>query len=177
MMEEENWILGQQDWPSLQVFMGIWERADRKPERVLNIIEEEDRGTELAWVVTAMKNLQNSDNFPGSAQNDFPASTPENQSRMDDHTIPQGWEFTSRPLGGQASRGPSSTGDIHQSLLSARSEGNMGESSSSPSRRRPGSSSASSVPPQSHNSTVSVKLMEAVAASSATGFCLCNPSE
>ena len=70
IMEEQP--LGQvQGFPGLKVFIDLWQRADRRPDEVLRIIEEEDRGTELAWVVAAMTKLQ--DNSP-SIQQDYESS-------------------------------------------------------------------------------------------------------
>ncbi|KAA6411653.1 MAG: RING finger membrane [Lasallia pustulata] len=69
-MEEQP--LGQvQGFPGRKVFMELWQRADRRPDEVLRIIEEEDRGPELAWVVAAMTKLQ--DNSP-SMQQDYESS-------------------------------------------------------------------------------------------------------
>ena len=57
-MEEQESRTPGQDWPGLKVFMELWQRADSRPDEVLRIIEEEDRGAELGWVVAAMTRLQ-----------------------------------------------------------------------------------------------------------------------
>lgn len=46
------------DWPGVRVFMDLWQRADRRPMEVLRIIEEENRGAELSWLVSIMTKVQ-----------------------------------------------------------------------------------------------------------------------
>lgn len=46
------------EWLRLKVFMDLWQRADSRPDQVLRIIEEENRGAELAWIVAAMTKFQ-----------------------------------------------------------------------------------------------------------------------
>ena len=55
---EEQSGPSKRDWPGLDVFMDLWRRADSNPVEVLRIIQEEDRGEELGWVVSAMKRLE-----------------------------------------------------------------------------------------------------------------------
>lgn len=46
------------EWPGLEIFKDLWNRADRDPAEVLRIIREEDRVDELAWIVAKMEKLQ-----------------------------------------------------------------------------------------------------------------------
>lgn len=55
---EEQSGASKRDWPGHDVFMDLWRRADSNPGQVLRIIQEEDRGEELSWVVSAMKRLE-----------------------------------------------------------------------------------------------------------------------
>ncbi|KAL8803809.1 MAG: hypothetical protein Q9182_002941 [Xanthomendoza sp. 2 TL-2023] len=56
---EDQYRVEGPDWPGLQTFVDLWTRAETEPSRVLRIIEEEGRSEELAWVVAAMKRLEN----------------------------------------------------------------------------------------------------------------------
>ncbi|MCJ1290530.1 hypothetical protein MMC34_002069 [Xylographa carneopallida] len=56
-MEEHTRASGQ-DWPGINVFMDLWNRADSKPSEVLRIIREEGREEELGWIVLAMSRLE-----------------------------------------------------------------------------------------------------------------------
>lgn len=47
-----------QVWPGTDIFRDLWSRAQGDPEQVLRIIREENRQTELDWIVTAMTNLR-----------------------------------------------------------------------------------------------------------------------
>lgn len=58
-LEEQSRASGQSDWPGLKVFLELWNRAESKPSEVLKIIEEEGRNEELAWIVAAMRKLEN----------------------------------------------------------------------------------------------------------------------
>lgn len=58
---EEEKVSDKQQWPGLDVFMNIWHRAEGNPENVLKIIEQENRTSDLGWIVEAMKRLQESD--------------------------------------------------------------------------------------------------------------------
>lgn len=58
-LEEQSRASGQRDWPGLNVFIDLWNRAESKPSEVLRIIEEEGRGDELAWIVATMNRLEN----------------------------------------------------------------------------------------------------------------------
>ncbi|KAI4132804.1 MAG: hypothetical protein LQ338_000508 [Usnochroma carphineum] len=57
-IEEQSRATGQ-DWPGLKIFMDLWTRAENQPGEVLRIIEEEGRSEELAWVMAAMRRLEN----------------------------------------------------------------------------------------------------------------------
>lgn len=46
------------EWPGLETFKDLWNRADSDPAEVLRIIQAEDRQGELGWVVTQMERLQ-----------------------------------------------------------------------------------------------------------------------
>ncbi len=46
------------EWPGLETFKDLWNRADSDPAEVLRIIREEDRQDELGWVVAQMDRLQ-----------------------------------------------------------------------------------------------------------------------
>ncbi|MCJ1283514.1 hypothetical protein MMC26_002844 [Xylographa opegraphella] len=59
-MEEHTRASGQ-DWPGINVFMDIWNRAESKPSGVLRIIRDEGREEELGWIVLAMRRLQSAD--------------------------------------------------------------------------------------------------------------------
>ena len=57
-LDEQSRAFGQQDWPGLKIFMDLWDRAERKPSQVLEIIDEEGRTDELGWIVAAMRRLE-----------------------------------------------------------------------------------------------------------------------
>lgn len=46
------------EWPGLETFKELWNRADSDPIEVLRIIREENREVELGWVVAQMEKLQ-----------------------------------------------------------------------------------------------------------------------
>ncbi|MCJ1400804.1 hypothetical protein MMC11_004012 [Xylographa trunciseda] len=56
-MEEHTRASGQ-DWPGINVFMDLWNRAESKPSEVLRIIRDEGREEELGWIVLAMRRLE-----------------------------------------------------------------------------------------------------------------------
>ncbi|KAL8808732.1 MAG: hypothetical protein Q9200_004071 [Gallowayella weberi] len=56
---EDQYRVEGPDWPGLKSFVDLWTRAETEPSRVLRMIEEEGRNEELAWVVAAMKKLEN----------------------------------------------------------------------------------------------------------------------
>ena len=57
-IDEQSRASGHSNWPGIKVFMELWERAERNPSVVLNIINEEGRNEELSWIVAAMKRLE-----------------------------------------------------------------------------------------------------------------------
>ena len=59
-MEEHTRASGQ-NWPGINVFMDLWNRAESKPSEVLRIIREEGREEELGWIVLAMRRLESAD--------------------------------------------------------------------------------------------------------------------
>ena len=99
-IEEENRASGKPDWPGLQVFMDLWERAGSKPEQVLRIIEDEDRAAELKWVVSAMKRLQNASISSDLPRFEVQASARGGEGSADEHNSvgsSQSWEDITRP--------------------------------------------------------------------------------
>jgi E3 ubiquitin-protein ligase MARCH6 len=46
------------EWPGLETFKELWNRADHDPAMVLGIIREENREGELGWIVAQMERLQ-----------------------------------------------------------------------------------------------------------------------
>jgi E3 ubiquitin-protein ligase MARCH6 len=46
------------EWPGLETFKELWNRADHDPAKVLSIIREENREGELGWIVAQMERLQ-----------------------------------------------------------------------------------------------------------------------
>lgn len=46
------------DWPGLDTFKDLWNRADNDPAEVLRIVREENRQNELGWVVGQMEKLE-----------------------------------------------------------------------------------------------------------------------
>ncbi len=65
-IDEQSRASGHSNWPSVKVFMELWDRAERKPSEVLKIIEEEGRNDELSWIVAAMKRLEGTSSIDGS---------------------------------------------------------------------------------------------------------------
>ncbi|MCJ1377584.1 hypothetical protein MMC17_000679 [Xylographa soralifera] len=59
-MEEHTRASGQ-NWPGINVFMDLWNRAESKPSEVLKIIRDEGREEELGWIVLAMRRLESTD--------------------------------------------------------------------------------------------------------------------
>ena len=57
-IDEQSRASGHSNWPGVKIFMELWERAERNPSVVLNIIDEEGRNEELSWIVAAMKRLE-----------------------------------------------------------------------------------------------------------------------
>lgn len=107
-IDEEKRASGNQDWPGLEVFMDLWQRADSKPEKVLNIIEAEHRTAELGWIVSAMKRLQNVDSLP-ELPNEDSTLAPDNEVFEDEHISDgssQSWQDVSRPTDGDAAVTP-----------------------------------------------------------------------
>ena len=54
-LEEE---VKNQDSLVLETFLDLWHRADRKPNEVIKLIDAEGRNEELAWLVKAMRSLE-----------------------------------------------------------------------------------------------------------------------
>ncbi|MCJ1433693.1 hypothetical protein MMC27_003057 [Xylographa pallens] len=59
-MEEHTRASGQ-NWPGINVFMDLWNRAESKPSEVLRLIRDEGREEELGWIVLAMRRLESAD--------------------------------------------------------------------------------------------------------------------
>ncbi|KAL8847883.1 MAG: hypothetical protein Q9221_007094 [Calogaya cf. arnoldii] len=57
-IEEQSRIEGP-DWSGLEIFMELWTRTNNDPRRVLAIIEEMGDSEQLAWIVAAMRRLEN----------------------------------------------------------------------------------------------------------------------
>ena len=55
-IEEQSRVSGDQNLPN--VFNELWARASNQPSEVLRIIEADGRGEELAWIVTAMRKVE-----------------------------------------------------------------------------------------------------------------------
>lgn len=56
-IEEQSRVSADRD-ELVAVFKDIWNRAGRKPSEVLRIIEDEERGEELSWIVATMKKIR-----------------------------------------------------------------------------------------------------------------------
>lgn len=54
-IDEGRGMAGSQQWPGLDVFKDLWNRAGGNPSEVLKIIDEEDRREELGWIVSQME--------------------------------------------------------------------------------------------------------------------------
>lgn len=86
----------QKEWPGLEIFTDLWNRAGRRPSEVIKIIDEEGRNDELRWIVNAMKkstkNLSTDNNLP-SDENDSTTAVQgnlhdfEQQSASDDNSL------------------------------------------------------------------------------------------
>lgn len=61
VLEEERTKVSGDKWPGVQTFMDYWNRGDCQPQKVLDLIHEEGRDDELAWIVSAMKRLEDMD--------------------------------------------------------------------------------------------------------------------
>jgi len=99
-IDEEVRASGNQNWPGLQVFMDLWQRADSKPEQVLKIIEDEHRSAELGWIVSAMKRLQNVGDVSELPRTNTTATVPESEVFEDEQTSDgssQSWQDVPRP--------------------------------------------------------------------------------
>ena len=57
ILEEQSRTSEPGDWHDHKLFLDLWSRAKNNPREVLEIIEREKRGEELAWIVAAMRNL------------------------------------------------------------------------------------------------------------------------
>lgn len=104
MIEEANRLAVKKDWPGLQVFMDLWQRAGSKPEEVLRIIEDEGRASELGWVVSEMKRLQNVNNFPEAPQVEIVAMGSGGENTTNEQNSEgsnQSWEEVSRSILGE----------------------------------------------------------------------------
>ena len=84
-IDEQSRGSGHSNWPGVKVFMDLWERAERNPTAVLNIIDEEGRNEELSWVVAAMKRLEST-----------PAVDDSNRSGLDLATVKDGQDDLER---------------------------------------------------------------------------------
>jgi len=59
ILEEEREKFEGDKWPGMQTFMDYWHRGNCKPEKVLDLIRQDEKGEELAWIVRAMERLVN----------------------------------------------------------------------------------------------------------------------
>ncbi|MCJ1388243.1 hypothetical protein MMC18_001088 [Xylographa bjoerkii] len=68
-MEEHTRASGQ-NWPGINVFMDLWNRAESKPSEVLRLIRDEGREEELGWIVLAMRRLESASS-EGTLENEY----------------------------------------------------------------------------------------------------------
>ncbi|KAL5357181.1 hypothetical protein BJX96DRAFT_144022 [Aspergillus floccosus] len=66
------------EWSGVETFRDLWARGDGDPERILRIIRDEGLQDELSWVVTAITNLQRSQNVRNGPTGEQPYSGPFN---------------------------------------------------------------------------------------------------
>ena len=59
---EERSRASDKDWPGVNIFMDLWNRAKNDPAEVLRIIDREGQNDDLAWIVAAMKRLEAASN-------------------------------------------------------------------------------------------------------------------
>ncbi|KAL9040854.1 MAG: hypothetical protein Q9180_001656 [Flavoplaca navasiana] len=57
-IEEQSRVEGP-DGPGLEIFMDLWTRTNNDPRRVLTVIKQRGDSEQLAWIVAAMKRLEN----------------------------------------------------------------------------------------------------------------------
>lgn len=126
-IEEANGAATKQDWPGLQVFMDLWQRADSTPEEVLRIIEDEGRASELGWVVSEMKRMQSVDELPEVPQVETPTIDSGGENTVSEGSS-QSWEEVSRSiLGGELGSGK----EAYQLSVAAQLGGGVAELGSS----------------------------------------------
>lgn len=58
-LDEQSRASDQSNWHDNKIFLDLWSRAEKNPREVLKIIEQDGRGEELAWIVAAMKEVEN----------------------------------------------------------------------------------------------------------------------
>lgn len=130
-IEEGDSAAAQRDWPGLQVFMDLWQRADSKPEEVLRIIEDEGRASELGWVVSEMKRLQRVNVSPEVRPVETLAIGSGGENILNEQNSEgssQSWEEVSRSILGEEL---GSGNEAYQVPVPAQLEGNIGERGSS----------------------------------------------
>ena len=104
-IEEANGAAAKQDWPGLQAFMDLWQRANSRPEEALRIIEDEGRAAELGWVVSEMKRLQivqHSPEIPRVEPLDIASGGKSTVNEQNSESSSASWEEVSRPILGEA---------------------------------------------------------------------------
>ena len=67
-LEEESSSSGK-SWPGVDVFMDLWNRGNEDPEQILKLIEQEGKGEELSWIVSAMQRMKQSNTSKSSDEN------------------------------------------------------------------------------------------------------------
>ena len=90
-LEEQSRASGEPNWPGVNVFTDLWQRAESNPREVLRIIEQEGRTSELAWVVTAMKKLDDTSDAVSDADLD-PENVDEATGERSSETSSNSWQ-------------------------------------------------------------------------------------
>lgn len=87
VLEEQAQASGQQDWPGLKIFTDLWTRAEREPNEVLKIIDQEGRNQELGWIVAFMRRLEK---IPAAEGDIHEMLRPENSIASEENRESQG---------------------------------------------------------------------------------------
>jgi E3 ubiquitin-protein ligase MARCH6 len=96
-IEEGNASRTNPEWPGLETFKDLWNRAESDPAKVLRIIRDENRQEELGWVVTQMERLQRrrdqvsqprTDQFPPGVRNQMNFRAQQNTDPTDRISLP-----------------------------------------------------------------------------------------
>ena len=85
IIEEHSRDHGVNDF-AIATFINLWEKAGKRPLEVIRIVEEEGRTEELAWIVTAMQNIENHRSALELARNDVPSPSLESKAIAPDIT-------------------------------------------------------------------------------------------